>query len=555
MKNTFMLLLLCMLFLPLDSFGNDLYEEQLNKGITNSEPYSYLLIEQSRLDKSRAKSILKEALKYSPDLPAVYFELSKASFNFKPLGIFESIDYILQGISAYERNFWWFFMVTASLFTSLILSFIISISLIVLIRLPKDIPLLSHDIKEEKTGIMLLLILVFSVFGPLYLLGGLLILLSFYLKKWNRLVIYLYLFFLLISPWILNIISTGLTAPSSAKFKAVVEVNESQGNTYALSALKDGNNPVELFSYALALKRQGSYKEAIDIYRKLMDKKPEPGVYNNLANCYVALNELEKAKELYRKSAELKPSPAVLYNLSQVYRETLDFDKGEEYFTAAQQQNREAVSRFREIFGRNPNRSVIDEGLPFSVLLDYAWRQTTHTFTIGLSIVPPAFMPIIALVMMIVFYVMDRRYRSRAYKCNRCGTILCSKCEKRIFWGHMCLQCYRSLVKLDELDAKERIARILTVYDYRKNRRSIIKLLSFVLPGSGQIYAGNILYGLVFLWPFLFFLFIPVTNLFYRLGMSSFSHSWLNICSLFLMSLTYILSNIITRRRIAKGWL
>jgi len=119
----------------------------------------------------------------------------------------------------------------------------------------------------------------------------------------------------------------------------------------------------------------------------------------------------------------------------------------------------------------------------------------------------------------------------------------------------MCLQCYRSLVKLDELDAKKRIARVLAVYDYQKRRRDIIKTISLIMPGSGQIYAGNILYGLVFLWPFLFLLFIPLTDMVFVPETSYFSHTWLSLGSLLLMAVVYLISNVITRRRLSKGWL
>lgn len=555
MKRFIVLLFFFLFFIPSLSSGEDLYEEQLNRGIRNSEPYSYLLIMQSKADSAKTKSILKEALRYSPDLPAVYFELSKNSFSLKPEGIFNSIDYMLLGIEAYKRNFWWSFMMMSSLLTSFILSFIISMLIIILIRLIRDIPLLSHDIKEVKTKALLLLVLAFVVFGPLYLLGGLLILISFYFKKWDRSVIYLFLLFLFILPWVFNAVSMSFSVPASGELKAVIQVNESKGNTYSLSLLKGKNNPVELFSYALALKREGRYIEAIDTYNKLIALKPDPRIYNNLANCYVAMNDIEKAKELYMKSIKLKTLPSALYNLSQAYRETLEFDKGEEYFIAAQGVDQNAVSRFREIFSRNPNRLVIDEGFPISALWEYSKGKTTRTSPLGLSTVPPVIMPVIALLMAVLFYVLDNRFKNRAYRCKRCGKILCNQCEKHILWGRMCLQCYRSIVKLDELDAKERISRILTVYNYQKKRRNIIKIMSAILPGSGQIYAGNVLYGFLFLWPFIFFLFIPIMNSIFVIEMSHFSHLWLNISSLFLMFAVYVICNLITKRRLAKGWL
>jgi len=446
-------------------------------------------------------------------------------------------------------------MLTASLFMSAVMSFLIAVSLIVVVRLPRDVPLLSHDIKEDRANVLLLVVLLFSVFGPLYLPAALLIIISLYLKKWDRLVIYLYLFFLLISPLVFRTISTVFNAPASGDLKAVVQVNESKGNRYALSVLRGKEGPIELFSYALALKREGRYHEAIDIYNRLLAAKPEALLYNNLANSYIALNDIEKAKELYHRSIEQKPLPVALYNLSEAYRETLDFEKGEEYFLSAQKMDGYAVSRFREVFGRNPNRFVIDEGLPMSDFWMYAQGKATGSSTLGLSILPPAFMPVIAVLMATFFYALGRQTKTRAYRCNRCGSILCNKCEKHILWGRMCRQCYRSLVKLDELDAKDRIARILAVYGHQKKRRDIIKVISFILPGSGQIYAGNVLTGFLFLWPFLFFLLIPAMNSLFVMEMSGFSNFWLDTAALFFAAVVYLISVMTTRRRLVRGWL
>ena len=110
-------------------------------------------------------------------------------------------------------------------------------------------------------------------------------------------------------------------------------------------------------------------------------------------------------------------------------------------------------------------------------------------------------------------------------------------------------------MKLDELDAKERIARILAVYGHQKKRRDIIKVISFILPGSGQIYAGNVLTGFLFLWPFLFFLLIPLMNSLFVMEMSGFSNFWLNTGALFFAAVVYFISVITTRRRLIRGWL
>jgi tetratricopeptide (TPR) repeat protein len=555
MRRLSVLFLACLLFLPVFSFGADLHEDQLNRGIKETEPYSYLLMQQSGADPANAETLLKEARKYSPNLPAVYFELSKENLSLNARGMFETFDYLRQGLDAYKRNFWWSFMLASSLFTSLVVSFLVSIFIIVIIRVPKDVPLFLHDIKESKNRLLLLLMFVFALLGPLYLLGCLLMLISFYRVKWDRVVFYIYILFLISSPLLLYMFSLVFSSSSSGEFKAVVEVNESKGNIYALSLLGNRKGPDDLFSYALALKRTGKYEQAIEIYDRLIRSDPNPLVYNNLANCYFAMNDFERAKELYLKAKDLKPLPSALYNLSQAYRETLDFNRGEENFLAAQALNREAVSQYRAIVGRNPNRIVIDETLSFPALLRHARNRVVRSSSFGLSVLPPLFIPVVALIMLIFFIISDRSFRSWAYRCTRCGKILCSRCEKHILWGHMCLQCYRSMVKIEELDSRERIARLLAVYEHRQKRRSVIKFFSFLLPGVPQIYAGKVLQGFLFLWPFIFFIFIPVFDSFFSMEMSGFSHVWLNILSLIFLTITYVLSNILTRRRIAKGWL
>ncbi len=549
------LLLFCPVFLLSPAYAEPSYENLLDRGIRNSDAYSYLLLQEAQAPGNNSEELLKKALRYSPDSPAVYFALSKDRFSLKPIHMFETVDYILQGILSYQRNFWWLFLFATALLMSTVLSFILAMTIITVMRIPQDTSLLAHDIKEEKTKLVILLVLIFSVFGPFYLIGSLLILISFYIKKWDRAIVYLYLLFLFMLPWFFQAISISLTAPSSAAVKGVVQVNESRGNMYALSVLKDERDPVARFSYALALKREGRYREAKEIYLELARISSDARVYNNLANCYVALRDFNKAIHYYKASIDVQPMTSSLYNLSQVQRETLSFAKGDETFLAAQQLNPEAVWEYRQIYSRNPNRFVIDEGLPLTKIWGYALKKTRYISNTGILFMPPLTIFVITLMMGIVFYILDWYFKNKAYRCKRCGIILCTKCEKHLIWGQMCLQCYRSLVKLDESDSRERIARILTVYEYRKRRRSILRLLAYLIPGSAQVYAGDILYGLVFLWPFLFLVLFPVMHSAFSSGMSGFSQLWLNIISLFLLFLLYFFSNVLTRRRLAKGWL
>jgi len=207
-KKYILALIIFTCFIPSASWTKDLYEEQLNRGIKNTDPYSYALIKAAKENTENAQTLLRDAQKYSPDLPATYFEIARHTLSVAPGSFFEAVDSLLQGIAAYKRNFWWSFMLMSSLLTSIILSLLASLLLIIIIRLPRDLPLFSHDIAEEKSKMLLLLVLGFGVFGPVPLLGGLLLLICWYHHKWDRFVFVIYVLFLLVAPWLFKTVST-----------------------------------------------------------------------------------------------------------------------------------------------------------------------------------------------------------------------------------------------------------------------------------------------------------------------------------------------------------
>jgi tetratricopeptide (TPR) repeat protein len=556
MKRFFVILVLYLTTLPLICCGEDLHETRLNSGLGSTDAYANVLIGKARENSTSSVQLLKEAMRNSPDLPSVYFELAKASFSPSSTGLFESVSYIIEGITAYSRNFWWAFSLAGSISFSLVISFVCALAIIVMTRFPGDSRLFAHDAAEAKNLLFLLLLLiVFSFISPLLFLAGMLVLLGMYMKTLDRLVVYFFLIFLVCSPLLFKATSFFIHTLSSSRMKAIVAVNESRDNTYALSALKDRDDYPSLFSYALALKREGHYYEAIGVYQRLLQRRPDPKVYVNLGNCYVGLKNMQEAMSAYLKAAAMKPLASVYYNLSQVSRELLDFQKGDEYFRRALLINRDAVVDYRLIYSRNPNRIVIDETLPFSQFWRLSMENIGRDSTFGLSVLPASVLSGAAISLLILSFLLNYGIRERAYRCKRCNTILCPRCEKRLTWGSMCQQCYASIVKLDELEVKERVAKLLSIYEHQKKRRNILKTFSFLMPGVSQIYAGKIVWGLFFLWPFLFFLLLPFINMLLTEGRMLFADGFLTWAAVFFGALIYISSNIITRQRITRGWL
>ena len=557
-------LFLSVVFQPSISFCDDFFEGQLNKGIKNSDTYSYVLMEKAHQDRAHAVELLRRALLYSPDLPAVYFELSKAVFSFSADGILNSIDYIVQGIDAYSRNFWWSFTLAGCLFFGGIISLVVAVSLIVIIRLFTDIPLVSHDIEETfSRGLILVVIMALSLASPLLFIGGTLILLGIYMKKYDRSIVYLFLLFLAFYPVFSKMATTYVRTSSSGIVKAIVKVNEGKDSDYAISVLKDNKDYAPLYSYALALKRKGRYEEAIAVYKRLLEIRRDAGVYVNLGNCYVGLYNFEEGKksilqqatESYTAAIGVKPLPSAYYNLSQVSREMLDFTAGEQFFKSALAVDRVAVAGYRAIAGRNVNRFVIDETLTPSEIWDFVFTRFYTSSSSVLASVAPWAISLAAVILFILFYILDTLWHQHSFRCRKCGTILCFKCEKRIMWGEMCPQCFGSLVKLDELDVKERVSWLLGIYEQQRRHRDTMKVLSFTFPGLTYIYAGRILAGFLFLWPFLFFLLLLVTLKTFVPDSHLISHGFFKWAALWISAGLYLISHYFTKKRIAKGWL
>jgi len=532
------------------SLAEDAYEARIDRGLKNNEPYSYVLIKKAHADPSRAKSLLTEAIKYSPDLPPAYFEMARISFSPSAKGIFESLDYTVKGFKAYKENFWWMMSISGLFTASLTLSFVVALALVLAVRFFIDTPLLSHDIKENKKKILIALLLVpLSFLGPLFFMTGSLLLLGLYFRGMNKAVVYASILFLLLSPFCLRMINMFLSAPAP-ELRAVSAVNESRDNKYASSILKNKDDFTSLFSYGLALKREGRYEEAIAAYKKLLASYPDSRAYVNLGSCYVRVNDMAAAKDSYKKSIELKPLASAYYNLSQVSRETLDFAKGEEYFNEAIKLNSESVSQFSSTASRNPNRFVIDETLPMSALWKYAKDSAPSGSEIKISPLNSASSVIVSIALLALFCIIDVGFKHKAYRCRRCGVILCGKCGKGKLWGEMCSLCYKSLIKLDALDSRMMVAKQLEVQEFQKKKRRIVSFLSFAPPGIAHIYWGRILSGTLFLWLFLFLLLLILLRPLFSTGLSLFSHSWITIPALVIMALLYLISNIDARRRL-----
>ncbi len=525
------------------------YESLLDRGLRSDEAYSAALIRQAAGAPDKGE-VIAEALRFSPDLPAVYFKMAMASLP----NVIKHFEYFAGGLRAYGRNFWWSLSLYGQVLASLMISLCLSLAVVVLIRLPRQIPLIAHDINEHRAKLLIPLILLPAALGgPVFFLAGALVLVGIHLRKSSRAAVGLALAVLVAAPFMLRYNDAVLSAPASAEMKAIVAVNEGKDNTYAIDTLEGSTEPAARFSYALALKREGRYLEAISIYNELAKDRPSWKVLNNLANAYSALQQDDLAKETYSKAYEMDPNANVLYNLSQVYRGTLDYARGDKYYQDASALDRALVSEYTARSSENPNRFVVDVVHSMPELWELALKRSRPVyspFTLGTA-------PSVGLaaVLLAAYAALALSLKSVAFNCSRCSKVACNICSRESRFGNICHECFEATMALKDIDRQQRVQALLSTHEHKARQRSIVRALSFAPPGIAQIYVGNVLSGLILLWAFAFGAVFIWMNPYISTGLAGFSHGWLTPIAIAMMAATYLGSTITINGRLDSGWL
>ncbi len=516
-----------------------------------NEPLSYVLMERAANDPAHSKALLEQALRNTPDLPPVYFSLGAADLKEFPGGLVSWFYYVLEGVKAYARNWWWAIDLSGLIGVSLIASFFASLFIAVCLRLPRELPLLKHDIGEQRRQILLLLVpAVSAFFGPGLFLASMLLLLGVYFQRRDRILVYLVLFFFAFTPFITGWVKSVYLV-SAPEMRAVVAVNEGTDNSLALDTLAGSRDFDGLFSYGLALSRAGRTSEAIAVYSAAIEKRKDPRAYINLANCYMLLGDPRKAGELYTASIQIKPTAPAYFDLAQLNRNALNYEKGDALYKQASALDPAGVTSFMARAGQNAGNLLMDDALgmdDFYLLFEKTRAGVRSGARAGLL------WPILLLWLAVFFYY-GRKGRMRAFRCSRCGRILCDRCEVEPYWGRMCRDCYQSLVQLEAQDPKKRVAKLLQIHGSQLKRGAFIRALGFAPPGIAYIYGGCILQGMLMLWAFLFFAVAALLNPLFATGLGTWDHSWLGIISAVSCGLLYILSCIGIRRRQGREWL
>ncbi len=520
-----------------------------------NEPLAYVLMERAANDPAHSGAFLQQALLAAPNFPPVYFSLAAREFRNFPGGLLSGIYYCIEGFKAYGRNWWWAMDLSGLLAFALVWSFFIALAAAAALRFSREFPLLKHDINEDRRHFFLFLLpAAGAFFGPFFFLASVFLLLGLYFQKRDRVLVYLIMLFFVFVPY-LSGWAESVYHMATPDMRAVVAVNEGTDSSLALDTLQGERDFDSLFSYGLAAGRAGKFPDAIAAYSAAIDKKKDARAYVNLGNCYYLLGEPDKAGQFYQASIGIRPGAAAYFNLARISRDQLDYKKGDELYKEAEDLDPSKVSRFmgEEEGNSSAVRLMYDSlGMHDFYGLFRKVQRGSRASSLGLcpSLLAPA-----AILFAVFFFFYGKKGRVKAFRCSRCGNILCERCEKDLYWGRMCSDCYRSLVKIEVLDPKKRVARLLKIHGSQLKRSALIRALGFAPPGIAYIYGGNILQGMLMLWGFLFFLLAALLNPLFTVGLSTMGHAWLDYIAAIGIGLLYVLSFAGIRRRQGREWL
>lgn len=482
---------------------------KVDNRFSNMEPYSTALIRKGEEalendNKTEAIAFFKAAIELSPDLPQSYLHMAKATL---------SVGYVLDAWKALTDNLWWSFKTAGMLLASIYIALFASITIFIALLAFSRFKIYLHDIIEDRKKIFLLFPSVVLVFlGPIFGIFAFTLPFWVYLKKTEKALLYSLFFISAVAIFFIPSMATFLNTHSDATLRSIINTNSAL-YTGSAAYFEKGQEDYEiLLSYALNKKQKGRYHEAIKAYESLLGKGNDAKIYNNVANCYVGLGDYENAFLFYDKSLKSKELASAYYNLSQLKNELFEFKDADAFYKKSLEVNADEVALFTIIKGHSAKSSVVDEVIGNNELRALAFQRipgkdfssrTGNIFTF----VPAPFAIFVLFLITAAVTIYDKKTLNKAFKCQKCGRILCSACEEqKIVEDDICPTCFNTLSRTTELSPKDRMARKIEINRYREKKNSQLRMMTLFLPGSGHIYFNELIPGFLFLFLFLFFI-------------------------------------------------
>jgi tetratricopeptide (TPR) repeat protein len=511
-----------------------LYDAKLDAGFRNQPDvaallvrHGYLALEKGEIEK--AVMLGKAAKNMAPDFYPASFFLSKAAMAGPARSMLEAAGYLWDGMTSMRRSFLWEFYAIGSSVWAFIISTGCLFALFVIYLLWRHVATLAHEYAGESSGgkglmpayagIGVFLSLMFLLLPRLLYWAILAIFLTApFHRRWEKRCVAGSLLGMCLLPGIFQCGAVFLL-PLPRTAEGLLGVGQGTWGPSAeealVAALRDDPDDVAvLWALGLVHKRRGDYRRAEWFYRRALERDPgEPRLWNNLGNLYYVSERLDDAKDAYSKAIDLDTRLcAPHYNLSQILRREFFLSEGTEEFEKARSLDPQRVHYFLYIHAPHPNRVVIDEEPPTTMV----WKKCLQSgeqrlgaardlWNVVVGDVPYSRGPLFLVCLSVLYlsYAWWVGQRPAAFRCQRCGSVVTSRSQPESAGEPICGMCYQALYQRDHIPHERRHAHLQRISRSRIRTLRRSRLTNLLFPGIGYVVYEDGPRGFLYLFVFL----------------------------------------------------
>jgi tetratricopeptide (TPR) repeat protein len=482
-------------------------------------------------DYNKAEYLLDTAVHLAPDFAGVHLARTSYWFSQSPFKLGRLFGGLNDAATASYRNPLAVNRLLVNLITGLLLGLGLAAAIFIVVQFLRYVSLYLHDfhhifprgvarLQTAFLGILVLLIPVLFRMGLLSVLLLWALIAWIYQDKWERVVTFLVVAFLALSPFALKWVVTGMSVPESvvADLSAVARGPADSRSIARLKSHLDRqpDDHVALATLGGLYKRTGNLDLAEQLLDRALKVKPNSAILlNNRANIMFLKNDLKDAIGYYDRAIQARPDLSVPYfNISKAYYRIPDLDKGKHHRNQALRLDQERIQKVNRLAEtRKANFVVADLAIPREWITGQTnhrdgkayERATQHLWTAWGGAGSSDTFPFVG-AGVVVFFGLMLLLRKKVYfssGCIRCGRPACRRCSSELRDDTVCSQCFHAFVHREQgIDAKSRISKEIQIRQYRRRKENIARGITFLLPGVGQFIKGRPLLGMLFLMVF-----------------------------------------------------
>jgi len=517
------------------------YQWKLDQGIRNDYAYSLALLRESSQAPGKGMSMATgELLAYADRMAPDYSEVVQSRAWWLLTQIPSNWENATRAVSTWGKGVFLSFANQEEAFPRLanisfwiLLSFILTFAVFAVSLLFRHYFYFTHHLKHlirlDMSSIPLMALSFLFLFSPFFLgLGWMWLFVLWVLVFWiygsrsDRAVTLVLLGLLLLLPQGIRFHSSLLFSLTGNGIPEILRANNGAWSEDLHQRLVDLNkphlqDPDILLSLGLVEKRMGKWNEAEQRFLQLLRLDPRSAAgLNNLGNLLLLTGRPDQAVEAYQTASRLEPSRGEpYYNLGQAYLLKLRMKESEAEFQRAQHLQPQKISYHTSISSKNPNRLVMDWTIgPLQV-----WKRVLipsperERIARGLWEILWKGVPLehgeIAMGLLFVLlggiHLASRRL-SLIRSCERCGTLICSRCTRSRVIGNQCVQCLNAFTAKSNADPKVVRKKRAEVARYQARLNFLPQRLSWILPGMGHLMRGHTIAGIFYLFTLILFL-------------------------------------------------